>query len=106
MIADTLAPIRQDAVIRWLADPATHGGQPVRRIETHGAIVVLAGDLAWKIKRAVRFPYMDYGTLDRRRAACAREVAVNARTAPSLYLGALPILAGADGGFRDVASDL
>lgn len=90
----------QGAVIRWLAAPATHGGGAVRRVDTHGAVVVLAGDRAWKLKRAVRFPYMDFSTVERRRDACRAEVATNARTAPSLYLGAVPIVPDADGGFR------
>ena len=100
MSTDAMPADPQDAVIRWLAAPATHGGAAVRRIDTHGAVVVLAGDRAWKLKRAVRFPYMDFSTLDRRREACRGEVALNARLAPSLYLGAVPVVAGADGGLR------
>lgn len=100
MSADATPAGAQDAVIRWLTSPATHGGSAVRRIDTHGAVVVLAGDRAWKLKRAVRFPYMDFSTLDRRRDACRAEVALNVRTAPSLYLGAFPVVAGADGGLR------
>ncbi|MGN6516253.1 MAG: AAA family ATPase, partial [Rhizomicrobium sp.] len=67
--------------------PASYGiAGPVERHETHGAIVFLAGDFAYKLRRAVRFPYMDYSTPERRRAACEAELAVNRRTAPSLYL--------------------
>ena len=51
----------------------------------------LAGSEAWKIKRAVRFPYMDFSTLEKRRAACAREVEINRRLAPDIYLGCVPI---------------
>lgn len=80
----------QSAVFDWLASPSTHG-VATRRIETHGAMVVLAGDKAFKVKRAVRFPFMDYSTLERRRAACEAEVKVNRDGAPDLYLGALPI---------------
>ncbi|MFN8927456.1 MAG: AAA family ATPase [Rhodospirillales bacterium] len=100
MSTDAMPADPQDAVIRWLAAPATHGGAAVRRIDTHGAVVVLAGDRAWKLKRAVRCPSMDFSTLDRRREACRGEVALNARLAPSLYLGAVPVVAGADGGLR------
>ncbi len=63
----------------------------VDRLETHGNLVFLAGEDAWKIKRAVRFPYMDFSTLERRRVACAREVEVNRRLAPDFYLGCVPI---------------
>jgi aminoglycoside phosphotransferase family enzyme len=79
-------------VAALLADPATHGGTKVTRIDTHGAMIFLAGDRAWKVKRAVRYPYMDYGTLGRRRVYCAAEVRVNRRTAPEIYVGVAPIL--------------
>lgn len=80
----------QSAVFAWLADPATHGVS-TQRIDTHGAVVVLAGEKAFKAKRAVRFPFMDYSTLARRRAACEAEVAVNAPHAPGVYLGVVPV---------------
>jgi aminoglycoside phosphotransferase family enzyme/predicted kinase len=81
----------QSAVEAFLADPATHGGRPVERVDTHGSMVFLAGRRAYKVKRAVRFPYMDYGTLARRRAMCQAEVRLNRRTAPGLYLGVAAI---------------
>jgi len=80
----------QSASLALLSDPATYvltAGEPVRRIDTHASHVFLAGDRAWKMKRALRYPYLDYGTAERRRWACEREVALNRRTAPSLYLG-------------------
>jgi aminoglycoside phosphotransferase family enzyme/predicted kinase len=61
--------------------------KPDRRIETHGALVFLAGDRAYKMKRAVRFPYMDFSTVDLRHAMCAAEIDINARLAPEIYLG-------------------
>src|SRR5690606_3245969 len=89
----------QDDVIAFLADPVTHGSDidRVERIETHGAIVFLAGDRALKIKRAVRYPYLDFSTLERRRAACEAELRVNRRTAPTLYLAVTPVVRRADG---------
>ena len=87
----------QSAVAAFLGDPATHGGQPVERIDTHAAMVFLAGARAYKIKRAVKFPYMDFSTLARRKWACEREIELNRRTAPSLYLGAFPITRTGDG---------
>ncbi len=89
----------QADVIAFLADPASHAGRPqVDRLETHGNLIFLAGPDAWKIKRAVRFPYMDFSTLEKRRAACEREMEVNGRLAPDIYLGCVPIARGADGG--------
>jgi len=92
----------QSPVADLLADPATHGldaGETVERIDTHGAMVFLAGERAIKVKRAVGFPYMDFSTLDKRRAACAAELRLNRRTAPALYRGARPIVRH-DGGLR------
>lgn len=90
-------PSYQAAVVDFLSAPDTHGGAEVERVDTHGSIVFLAGDRVYKLKRAVRFPYMDYGTVERRRAACEAEVRLNRRTAPSVYLGAVPVLRRPDG---------
>jgi aminoglycoside phosphotransferase family enzyme/predicted kinase len=87
----------QDAVLRFLGDPATHGGRAVRRIDTHANVVFLAGERALKVKRAVRFPFLDYSTLSRRKAACAAELEVNRNFAPELYRRALPITKNASG---------
>ncbi len=65
--------------------------KPDRRIETHGALVFLAGDRAYKMKRAVRFPYMDFSTVELRHAMCAAEIDINARLAPEIYLGVEPV---------------
>jgi aminoglycoside phosphotransferase family enzyme/predicted kinase len=82
----------QAEVIGFLSDPASHAGSvPVERVETHGNLVFLSGPDAWKIKRAVRFPYMDFSTLEKRRAACECEVAINRRFSAELYLGCVPI---------------
>lgn len=90
----------QAPVIAFLSEPAAYGADvdQVSRIDTHGAIVFLAGTRAYKMKRAVRYPYMDYGTLARRRAMCEREIALNRRTAPELYLAATPVVRTAAGG--------
>ncbi|KAA0683881.1 AAA family ATPase [Roseomonas genomospecies 6] len=84
-------------VAAFLADSATHGGAAVERVETHAAIVFLAGDRAYKLKRAVRYPYLDYSTVERRRAACLEELRLNRRTAPTLYLGLESVVRRADG---------
>jgi aminoglycoside phosphotransferase family enzyme/predicted kinase len=89
----------QDEVLAFLADAAAYGGAAtaVRRIDTHAASVFLAGDRAIKVKRAVRFPFLDYSTLDKRKAACVAELAVNAPYAPEIYRGVLPITREAGG---------
>lgn len=90
----------QSDVASLLSDPATHDGQAVTRIDTHGAMVFIAGDRAYKIKRAVRYSYMNFSSLALRQLACAREVVLNRRTAPMLYLGVAPILRSKDGTMR------
>jgi uncharacterized protein len=70
---------------------------PVKRIDTHGAVVFLAGDRAYKLKRAVKFPYMDFSTVDRRAAMCAAEIGINRQLAPEIYLGTAPVRRGRDG---------
>ena len=61
----------QRKVLAFLAAPATHGDADVRRIDTHAAVVFLAGDRALKVKRAVRFPFLDYSTAHPRRKSTA-----------------------------------
>ena len=91
--------IAQEDVLAFLADPATYGGgtEKVRRIDTHAASVFLAGDRALKIKRAVRFPFLDYSTLEKRKRACEAEIEVNRRLAPKLYRGVVAITRESDG---------
>jgi uncharacterized protein len=78
-------------VIAFLAAPSTHDAATVERIDTHSAIVFLAGARAYKLKRAVRFDYLDFSTAERRRAMCDAEVRLNRRTAPDIYRGVVPI---------------
>ena len=92
----------QAEVFAFLADPATHGMMfadgEVKRIDTHAAVVFLAGDQAFKVKRRVRYPFLDFSTLEKRKAACEAELAVNRAFAPELYRGVVPITRGPDGG--------
>jgi uncharacterized protein len=81
----------QEPVIALLSDPATFGTAEVKRIDTHAASVFLAGDRAIKIKRSVRFPFLDYSTLALRKAACEAELEVNRRFAPTIYRGVVAI---------------
>ena len=81
----------QQPVIDFLGDAGGHDGAPVKRIDTHAALVFLAGDRVFKIKRAVRFPFLDFSTLGKRRAACEAEIKVNRGFAPAIYRGVVPI---------------
>ena len=67
----------QEAVFRFVADPRTHGlSEPVKRVDTANAVVFLAGADVYKLKRAVKFPFMDLSTLDKRRDACEAEIEI------------------------------
>jgi aminoglycoside phosphotransferase family enzyme len=89
----------QSAIVEFLSNPANHEGQAgaVERIDTHAAMVFLVGDRAYKVKRAVRYDYLDFSTLEHRHAACEAEFRLNRRTAAALYLGVTSIARGADG---------
>jgi aminoglycoside phosphotransferase family enzyme/predicted kinase len=83
--------------------PASHraGVDQVQLVQTHGAWVLLAGAHAFKIKKPVRYPFMDFSTLALRRAACEAEIRVNRRFEPAdpaarLYLETLPITGSTD----------
>ena len=56
-------------------------------IETHASLVFLAGERAYKLKKAIKFPYLDFSTLALRLAAARNELACNRRFSPQLYLG-------------------
>jgi aminoglycoside phosphotransferase family enzyme/predicted kinase len=89
----------QTRVIDFLSRPATHGGAAVERIDTHASIVFLAGAVAYKLKRAVRFDYLDFSSVERRRVSCEAEVRLNQRAAPSIYRGVVPVTREIDGSY-------
>jgi len=85
--------VDQAAVLAFMEQANSYPGaiDTVDRIDTHGAVVFLAGDKAYKIRRAVKYPYLDYSTLKRRGDFSQQEVDLNRRTAPNLYIGVLPV---------------
>ncbi|MBI5261306.1 MAG: AAA family ATPase [Bradyrhizobium sp.] len=85
----------QERVFAYLTDPAVHPG--TLRIDTHAASVFLEGDRALKIKRAVHFPFLDYSTLEKRKAACEEEIRINRPFAPRIYRGVVAITQDPDG---------
>jgi aminoglycoside phosphotransferase family enzyme/predicted kinase len=99
--ARTTAVITEDqpAVIDFLAAPSTHGGATVERIDTHASIVFLAAERAYKLKRAVRFDYLDFSTSERRRMLCEAELRLNRRTAPTLYRRVVAVTRERDGSY-------
>ncbi|MGY8669056.1 AAA family ATPase [Bradyrhizobium sp. UFLA05-109] len=88
----------QERIFAFLTDPSTRPG--VTRIDTHAASVFLDGNRALKIKRAVRFPFLDYSTLEKRKAACEEEIRINQPLAPQIYRGVVAITVERDGSLR------
>lgn len=71
-----------------MAEPGPRPEPPRARVcETHTAIVFFAGDRAYKVKKPVDLGFLDYTTTAARREACEREIALNRRFAPDVYLG-------------------
>jgi aminoglycoside phosphotransferase family enzyme len=73
------------------------GAKDVVRRETHMSWVFLAGSEAFKLKKPVRFPYLDFSTLPRREAACRAELALNRRLAPDVYKAVAPVVRSSHG---------
>ena len=89
----------QQEAIEALSRPSIYGlsdTATVERAETHGAIVFLAGERAYKLKRAVKYPYLDYSTPELRRQASFAELEVNRRAAPEIYLAVQAVVRRAD----------
>lgn len=82
----------QRDVVDFLSQPNTHGGRPVEHITTHGAHVFLSGDRAYKLKRAVKLPFMDFSTVERRRTMLEREFRINRGMGGNIYLAVEPIV--------------
>jgi len=87
----------QRETVAFLSDPQTHGGQKVETITTHASRIFMAGDRVYKLKRAVKYSYLDFSTIALRRKSCEEELRLNRRTAPNLYLDVQPITRDADG---------
>ena len=89
----------QAEIIGFLSRPESYGlaKGSIERHATHGSQVFLAGERAYKLKRAVKLPYLDYSTRARRKAMCERELAVNRRLAPELYVAVVPVIRRDDG---------
>ena len=88
--ASDMKPVLDTAFL----DGTTWGcpGEQVVHRETHAAHVFLCGDRAYKIKKAVRLPYLDFSSLEKRQAIIARELEINRVFAPEIYLSTTAVL--------------
>lgn len=85
-----------EAIVRWLSDPASYPHRPkhVDQVETHISRVFLAGPLVYKLKKPVRYDFLDFSTRELREHACREELRLNRRLAPEVYLRVVPIFRG------------
>lgn len=81
------------ALVAALAKPRCYGRtvEAVRVVETHISWVFLTGRYAYKIKKPLKLPFLDFSTLKRRKHFCLEELRLNRRLAPELYLDVVPI---------------
>ena len=89
----TEAAVDQGEIIAFLSagEAFGHPDQPVERIDTHAAAIFLIGARAYKLKRAVRYSFLDFSTVEKRHRILEAEYRLNSRTAPHLYRGLTPI---------------
>jgi aminoglycoside phosphotransferase family enzyme/predicted kinase len=96
-MSDRLAEIDEMSgcarVVEMLAQPAAYAERPVRVecVETHISLVFLTDRFAYKLKKPVRFDFLDFSTVALRHAACKEEIRLNRRLAPHVYLDVVPI---------------
>lgn len=82
-----------DGLLRVEAYPHDPGrGDEVRRVDTHISHVFLTGDRAYKLRRPVKLAFLDFSSPGERLADCLRELELNRRLAPDVYLGLAPVL--------------
>lgn len=90
-----------EAKIAFLKQPAAYPERPARveAVETHMSWVFLTHVHAYKLKKPVRYAYLDFSTIGARRLDCEAEVQLNRRLAPEIYLGVVPLTQSLEGGF-------
>ncbi len=83
----------QSTLAEALTDPACydHEVADVRVVETHISWVFLTGRFAYKVKKPIKLPFLDFSSAQRRKHFCDEELRLNKRLAPTLYLGVVPI---------------
>ena len=87
--SDTTIDDQRTALRAWLE--RREPGREIRLAETHISILAFTGDRVWKLKKAVAYPFVDLSTRELRRRQCEREVTLNRRLAPDVYLGVVPL---------------
>jgi aminoglycoside phosphotransferase family enzyme len=84
-----------EGLYAFLSRPTSYPHRPERVIlkQTHASVVAIAPPYVFKVKKPVNFGFLDFTSLARRKAACERELWLNRRLCPEMYLGVVPIAA-------------
>jgi aminoglycoside phosphotransferase family enzyme/predicted kinase len=92
LAAHTSPPL--PTIVEAMMQPAFYPEAPekVELIQTHISYVFIAGAFVYKLKKAVRFSFIDCSDLGQRRLLCAEEIRLNRRLAPDVYLGIYPVV--------------
>jgi aminoglycoside phosphotransferase family enzyme len=87
--------------VQFLGTHAAYGKGTIRieNCETHMSWLFTVDGLVFKLKKPVRYPFLDFSTVAAREQNCRAEVHLNARLAPGVYLGVVPLRQHADGRF-------
>jgi uncharacterized protein len=90
---------QSQGLIAFLESPASypHGPAEVRAIQTHISWVFVASPFVFKVKKPVNLGFLDFSTLEKRQHFCQREIELNRRLCPEIYLGVVPIHTTASG---------
>lgn len=88
--------------VAFLSQTNSYASAPsrVERVETHMAYVFLTDQHAWKLKKPVKTPFLDFSTIEKRRHDCEEEVRLNRRLAGDIYLGVVPLTRDEEGSLR------
>ncbi|MDO9515088.1 MAG: hypothetical protein Q7J01_03180 [Syntrophales bacterium] len=89
-------------LVEVMSQPAFYPHKPdtVTVIQTHISFIFIAGDLVYKVKKAVDFGFLDFTTLEKRKYYCEQEVVLNRRFAPDVYIGVVEITEDREGNLR------
>src|SRR5262245_10118933 len=92
-IEDTTEVERQQKLLHFLLKPGSYPHHPrkIRLVQTHSSWIFMAPPFVYKVKKPVNLGFLDFSTLEKRRHFCEREVVLNRRLAPNMYLGVIPI---------------
>ncbi|OGA53604.1 MAG: hypothetical protein A3F74_02200 [Betaproteobacteria bacterium RIFCSPLOWO2_12_FULL_62_58] len=87
-----------DEKVAFLRSPGAYPARPagIEVIETHMSWVFLTDELVYKLKKPVRYEFLDFSTIEARRQNCEREVQLNRRLAGDVYYGVVPLIMSAD----------